>query len=182
MIGIIQEKTLPPSSEERLLFKIVARVADDVPEGTVIQVYPTNGPGGEGVRPYGLKNEFAYRGDARYASLLPRRLKKGAVNVKSSPTTLDFLRADANVDGKVNISDPIFVIRYLFVNDRELECADAADMNDDGSVDVADAIFGLTYLFRGPESGGPFSGNSIGKCGRDTTPDDLPACTYNLCP
>lgn len=58
-----------------------------------------------------------------------------------------FLRGDANTDGYLDISDAIFLLRYLFIGDSALLCSDAADTNDDGQIDISDAIFTLEYLF-----------------------------------
>ncbi len=79
-----------------------------------------------------------------------------------------FRRGDANRDGAIDVSDPIFTLIHLFVG-NELACEDAADANDDGELDVSDAIFALNHLFAGGEqipAPGPEAGN-------DPTPDTL---------
>jgi hypothetical protein len=58
-----------------------------------------------------------------------------------------FLRADANEDGKVDVSDAITELAYLFRGGDGAECLDVMDANDDGEADVSDAIFILRYLF-----------------------------------
>ncbi|MBI4584721.1 MAG: PKD domain-containing protein [Planctomycetes bacterium] len=81
-----------------------------------------------------------------------------------------FLRGDSNADGKVDISDPIVTLGFLFLgNPVLLACRDAADANDDGMVDMSDAIWTLTFKFLGAveiPAPGPDS------CGVDPTPDD----------
>ncbi len=74
-----------------------------------------------------------------------------------------FVRADANGDFSVNISDPIFTLRYLFLglSNDEVICGDAADSNDNGHIQISDAIYTLTYLFLGgsePPSPFPMAG------------------------
>jgi len=88
-----------------------------------------------------------------------------------------FRRAEANADGRLDISDAIFILRYLFGAGSAPSCLKAADVNDDGSVGIADPIALLSYLFAGgsPPSA-PFPG-----CGPDPTPDDLTCEEYPPC-
>jgi hypothetical protein len=80
-----------------------------------------------------------------------------------------FIRGDANYDQRVNVSDPVTILRNQFRGDAPIRCADAADCNDDGKVDIADAIFSFGYLFRGfRQPPAPFPAP-----GRDPTPDVL---------
>lgn len=99
-----------------------------------------------------------------------------------------FIRGDANADSvvyadrprvEINVSDPIFIVEYLFLGGKRPPCEKAADANDDGGVDVSDAIYILSFLFLGgPEVKEPFS-----RCGVDPTPDDLDCEWYppNVC-
>ena len=72
------------------------------------------------------------------------------------------------MDGNVDISDPIAILRFLFQGDGSLPCPDAADANDDGRYDISDPITILNRLFAGgsalPEPGNP---------GQDPTADDI---------
>jgi hypothetical protein len=45
-----------------------------------------------------------------------------------------FVRADANGDPKLDISDAVTVLNYLFLGDAAPDCLDAADTNDDGEL------------------------------------------------
>ena len=58
-----------------------------------------------------------------------------------------FVRGDSNGDGKVDISDPIFTIRYLYLGGPTTVCLAAADANDDERVDISDPIVLLQHLF-----------------------------------
>jgi len=55
---------------------------------------------------------------------------------------------DANTDGKVDISDPIYIKMYL-QGDKKLVCPSSADANGDGEVTVEDRDYLLDYLFEG---------------------------------
>lgn len=81
-----------------------------------------------------------------------------------------FTRGDANLDGQLNISDPVAILKALFLpTPLPLHCGDAADGNDDGSVDLDDAIGLLGYLFLGELAPRPpFPGP-----GEDPTADEL---------
>jgi hypothetical protein len=51
-----------------------------------------------------------------------------------------FLRGDPNDDGVVDISDPIFLLQYLFQGGPASSCEKSGDSNDDGALDISDAI------------------------------------------
>lgn len=62
-----------------------------------------------------------------------------------------FIRGDANMNGRVDISDPVYMLNALFKNDPvryPVKCQDAIDANDDGKMDVADTNYLLAYLFK----------------------------------
>ena len=91
-------------------------------------------------------------------------------------STDEFLRADANNDGSVDIADAIKILGYLFLA-GPADCLLAMDANDDESVDVADAISLLTNLFNGGASPpAPYP-----QCGDDPTPGALD-CNESGCP
>lgn len=78
-----------------------------------------------------------------------------------------FIRGDANGDGNVDLSDPIYTLSYLFSGGKAPKCFDAADSNDDGVIDLSDPIYTLSHLFRGdPAPPAPYPDQGI-----DQTPD-----------
>jgi len=83
-----------------------------------------------------------------------------------------FVRADANADGVIDISDPVSVLDYLFGTATNT-CDDAVDSNDDGGLDVGDVVWTLSYLF----AGGPWPPAPFPTAGTDPTADSL-TCTY----
>ena len=101
---------------------------------------------------------------------------------RTSPTVSDeevrYRRSDANVDGTVNIADPVRTLHNLFLGVGALHCLDAADSNDDGKVDISDATKTLHYLFRG---GDALPAPGPAECGVDPTDDDLGCETYEVC-
>ena len=85
---------------------------------------------------------------------------------------------DANDDGRFDASDAIVILACLFLGDPCPTCDDAADADDTGSMEMNDAIYLLDWRFLSaapPEP--PFP-----DCGRDTTEDGLPDCSFSSCP
>ena len=95
------------------------------------------------------------------------QVQNGIIQLTAPPK---FLRGDANDDGKVDISDPIYLLGYLFQGGAEPPCDDAADANDDGGRDISDAVSVLNHLFLGGTIPPPLPG---GPSGFDPTLDDL---------
>ena len=84
-----------------------------------------------------------------------------------------FRRGDPNASAAVDISDAVVVLSFLFSEEVDIECLDAADANDDAHVDISDAVTILNFLFggdRAPPAPGP------AHCGLDMTPDGLSPC------
>ena len=80
-----------------------------------------------------------------------------------------FIRGDINKSGKVDVSDPVFLLKILFLGQGQLRCLDSADAIDNGTVDISDAIYILQYLF----SGGPQPPLPFPNAGEDPTTDKL---------
>ena len=89
-----------------------------------------------------------------------------------------FKRGDANIDGKINIADIIFIIMNR-LQAQVSQCMDAADADDGGTVNIADAVYVAQYYFRdGPPPKAPFPA-----CGSDPTGTDALNCeVYAACP
>ena len=88
-----------------------------------------------------------------------------------------FRRGDCNDDGKVNISDAVWILNWLFRGGAEPGCAAAANANGDGEVSLSDPVALLSYLFlAGPEIPAPFP-----ECGPGTlAADDKLGCATPL--
>ena len=90
----------------------------------------------------------------------------------------EFVRGDCNVDGIVNVADPIKITRMLFQGLPESTCLDACDHNDDGFVDISDVVFLVTYIF----SEGDLPPSPFFACGFDPTDDAVGCNLYDQCP
>ncbi len=81
-----------------------------------------------------------------------------------------FYRGDSNSDGKLDLSDAVNVLSYLFLGATAPSCSDAADANDDGKVDISDPVRLLGFLFLGDPAP---PGYEPGHPQVDDTPDEL---------
>lgn len=86
-----------------------------------------------------------------------------------------FRRADSDGNGRVNLTDPIFILNYLFISGPAPRCSDAADANDDSRLNLTDAVYTLNYLFlAGPPPPPPGPTDR----GPDQTEDELGCDQY----
>ncbi len=85
-------------------------------------------------------------------------------------------RGDANIDGSLDIADPVRVLGHLFEG-RAVRCRDACDANDDGRLDLSDPITLLLHLFRAAR---PLP-VPTGTCGADETADGLGCENFDFC-
>ena len=115
-----------------------------------------------------FRNEVSMGGTARIVT----RTRPGSITVEQG-----FRRGDANLDGMLDISDPIHILSPLFLGMGTIECVDAADADDDSAVNITDAVVLLMHLFLGgPAPRPPYPG-----CGADPTEDRLDCAAYPLC-
>ncbi len=94
-----------------------------------------------------------------------------------------FVRSFINDDETLDLSDPIFLLNFLFQGTETPQCLDAGDVNDDNALDISDGIFLLTFLFveGGSEPPPPFSFDRSG-CTLDPTPGPSPlGCEFFSC-
>ena len=65
------------------------------------------------------------------------------------PDTLAMMPGDADCTGSVDISDPVFLISYIFAGGSPPYDLNSADVNADCSVDISDAVYLIGYIFSG---------------------------------
>ena len=76
----------------------------------------------------------------------------------------EYLCGDASGDGKVNVSDAVYIINYVFSGGNAPDPIESGDCDCSGSCNVSDAVFVINYVFSG------------GKTPCDTNGDSLPDC------
>jgi len=71
--------------------------------------------------------------------------------------TTAFLRGEVNQDGRLDLTDSIVILRWLFSGQEDPLCIAASDTNADAATDLTDAVYILAYLFQhGPAPRDPF--------------------------
>ena len=73
--------------------------------------------------------------------------------------TRPYIVGDSNHDGRVDLSDAVFILSYLYQGGSEPTCLPTADFNGDKRVDISDAVKQLQYLFQGGQDRGGGGGN-----------------------
>ena len=95
-----------------------------------------------------------------------------------------FHRGDPNSDGRLDISDAVFVLDFLFLGGRVPGCVESADANNDARVNITDAVLLLGFLFQGAGGPAPPGGPNV-PCGSDPDPiggpGDLGCASYESC-
>ena len=74
-----------------------------------------------------------------------------SITVTSTVEGNVFTRGDVNLDGALNVTDGIAILRHLFAG-VPAPCEDAADIDDSESVEITDAVRFLSYLFQGGDA------------------------------
>ena len=64
----------------------------------------------------------------------------------------EFVRGDADQNEELDISDPVFMLRYEFDGGIEPKCLDAMDADGDNTISITDPIYVLSFLFMGGEA------------------------------
>ena len=92
-----------------------------------------------------------------------------------------YVRGDVNDDSRIDISDAVSLLNYLFQGGAAPPCTDAGDANDSGgeSPDISDAVHILSWLFQGAPSS-----SLTGTCGEDppSASDTMTCESFSGCP
>jgi hypothetical protein len=83
------------------------------------------------------------------------------------------VRGDANDDRRIDISDAIAVLGFLFLGaPAKLDCQESADADGSGRLDLSDGVYLVRYQFLG----GPAPLPPFPTCGQDPRADDSLTC------
>ena len=100
--------------------------------------------------------------------------------VDLSSTSVSFHRGDSDNNGRLELTDAIRILGYLFLGSIAPTCLDAADADGNNGLELTDAIRILNYLFIGgaaPVSPGP----PPEPCGPDNDATHLGCEVYDKC-
>jgi hypothetical protein len=107
--------------------------------------------------------------------LIPALLLPAVLEAQQPAPAPQFLRGDANLDGRITIADVLTILHYMH-RGQPLRCLDAADSDDSGTITTNDYLLLLRHIFRrhsGPKPPYP-------KMGIDPTDDDPLDCKQGL--
>lgn len=151
--GQVQDEVFPPG--QTTLSLDLGKATESLQVGSMVQMVS-----GE--------DEFQYVTTWDTASVFKLRMSAGIAGK-------ELVRGDANSDGLINISDPSFILVFLFKGGSAPTCMDAADVDDNEVINITDAVNVFRYLFlAGPPPPEPFS-----ECGRDF--DEVLSCAVTNC-
>ncbi len=155
---------LPPGQNQTLQ-NFVFDVSEGAPQGAKTEVNLVNNPAISRVF-----NMFIVESLTK----LPGALKGSTVEVilGQPPYPSAFLRGDTDGNGKVDITDAVRMLNYLFTGGATPACLDAADVSDSGKVDISAAVSILNFLFLG----GAAPAVPFPTPGLDPTPDTFKDC------
>ena len=159
---ILRSKTLQPGANHTLV-QLVFDVSNGAPYPGETEVRLVNNSDLSRIFNIFIVNAF---------SKLPI-LHSSRVEIKPPfPPPPFFLRGDADGSRRVDISDAIRILQFLFLGGVPPTCMDAADVTDSGLIDISSAIALLQFLFLGgvpPRVPYP-------NLGIDPTADEFPDC------
>jgi len=125
----------------------------------------------------GLTNGTTYYYVVRAVNAAGESLDSSQASATPEAPAPAFRRGDANGDGSLDLTDPIFVLGFQFLGGPAPACFDAADADDLGTtLDLTDGIYSLQYQFLGGPAP-PAPGPAV--CGADPTPSGFPPCVYD---
>ena len=73
---------------------------------------------------------------------------------------LPYNPGDLNLDGKINVSDAVVIINYVFFGQEIPALLEAGDVNGDCLVNISDAVYLINYVFSGGDAPRPYCSNS----------------------
>lgn len=159
------DKTLHlPAGENQVLQQLVFDVSGEAPQGARTRVDLVNN--------YSISrifNIFIVNGFTKLPALQGSTVE---IIVGGPPYPRLFLRGDVDSNGKIELTDAVRTLNYLFTGGTIPDCIDSADVNDTGKVDISSAVAILSYLFTGGgQPSVPFPSKGL-----DPTPDNFPDC------
>lgn len=104
--------------------------------------------------------------------------RDAAYYVEESPGDVPFVRGDSNASGRIDLSDAVTTLGFLFLgNPTSLPCPTAADIDVNLKIDITDPIQLLQHLFLGgPEPAPPYP-----SCGTEPVPSPLGCGSFAPC-
>lgn len=109
-------------------------------------------------------------------ALVAGRVTRADGTVDAPPAGLAYIRGDCSPDLRLNVSDAVRVLNFLFVSPEAPPCLAACDADASGTLNITDGVYVLAFLFLG----GPAPPRPGPTCGVDTSPGAL-ECASSIC-
>lgn len=143
-IDVPFNESIPPSTEPKLLVRLIAHGKPEIPEpltDSVVGLYIIQAPSETGFSdPLGNLiglDGLGYNPEEVFFS-------GGHILFRHQ----DFVDGDINNDGFVNIGDAVSVINYVFAGGQAPQPLCSGDVNCDGFCDIGDPIYLINYIFK----------------------------------
>jgi hypothetical protein len=133
------EPTIPAGCQS--IFNFIFDVSKFAPQGETTVIELVND---RDVSP--VLNIFTVGGFTRIPALTPSTV---SILKVAPPYPAFFKRGDVDGNQKVEITDPVKILNFLFTGGSAPACIDAADVTDTGNVGISSAIYLLNFLFLG---------------------------------
>jgi hypothetical protein len=144
-----------------------------------------SGPAGDTiVSPTGVSTIVRFTIDGTYVYRLTVNDGQPANNTHSTTVTIIvnpatggvvFRRGDADINGRLELTDAVRILNFLFLGTGIINCFDSADADDNARIELTDAVRVLNFLFLGTGVIPAPHPN----CGTDPTADTLAEpCVY----
>ena len=139
------------------------------------------GPSGVGAREGDLLDALLLEGKPAVLKSTAPALKAGLITridatAEKPPEGLVFFRGDCSPDLKLNITDAVRVLNFLFIAPEVPACLAACDSDGSGILNITDGIYLLSFLFLG----GPAPPEPGPRCGLDPGSSQL-GCAQTNC-
>lgn len=171
-LGVIFEVEPPfpnphlPAGDHHILAQFIFDISPNAPQGGVTELRLVNNSDVSRIF-----NIFTVDGFTKLPKLESSRVQIGYL----FPIPQFFLRGDVDDNGRVEITDAIRMLNFLFLGGEPPVCKDAGDVTDSGRLDISSPISILNYLFLGgspprvpfPNKGIDPTEDSLGCRGRD---------------
>jgi len=164
LLDDLGQNTIRAQSRQILLF-FIFDIRADAPVGAQVKVDLVNNR-----EISTLSNVYSMNGQRRVPMLTGSTV---SIESNQGPFFVEFLRGDADSSEEHDLTDPIYLLSWLFSGGPPPGCKDAADSDDSGELDISDAIYMLSFLF----TGGAIPPPPFPNLGLDPTDDDaFPDC------
>jgi hypothetical protein len=113
-----------------------------------LPTYATFVDSGNGAALFQFTPRFSQLGVVYQMIYVARDPLGGADTLITNYRVVEFMRGDANSDARLDVSDIMYLVNYLYKDGREPAIFDASDVNFDQALDIRDATYLIGYFYK----------------------------------